>query len=67
MEYEATELRDFGHDTMTWAVRPRGQIGTMDWYPEPWTVIYVRAHTAGEAISKALLKKVKYDASYQSR
>jgi len=45
---EATELRNG-----TWAVRPAGQLGTCGWHPRPWTVIYVKARTAAQAIAKA--------------
>lgn len=48
MEYEATELKPGRY-----AVRPKGQLGTCGWYPAPWTVIYVTARTANEAIRKA--------------
>lgn len=45
----ATHLRD-----NRWAVRPIGQLGTCGWYPYPWTVIYVTARTADEAVAKAV-------------
>lgn len=45
---EATHLRD-----NRWAVRPEGQLGTCGWHPKPWTVIYVKARSADEAIKKA--------------
>jgi hypothetical protein len=48
MKLEATHLRD-----NRWAVRPVGQLGTMGWFPKAWTVIYVTARTADEAIQKA--------------
>lgn len=48
MEYEATHLRD-----NRYAVRPKGQLGTMGWYPEPWTVVYVNANSVEQALSKA--------------
>lgn len=48
MKLEATKLRDD-----RWAVRPDGQLGTCGFHPEPWTVIYVKARTADEAIKKA--------------
>jgi len=47
-EMEATPLRDG-----QWAVRPKGQLGTCGWHPYPWTVVYVRARNAQEAINKA--------------
>lgn len=48
MKLEATHLRD-----RTWAVRPEGQLGTCGWYPQPWTVIYVKAWSSTDAIAKA--------------
>jgi hypothetical protein len=51
MTLEATHLRD-----NLWAVRPEGQLGTCGWSPQPWTVVYVKARTAAEAISKAKRK-----------
>lgn len=48
MQKEATQLRG-----NRWAVRPVNQLGTCGWYPEPWTVIYVNARNAQEAIRKA--------------
>lgn len=48
MELEATHLRE-----NKWAVRPAGQLGTCGFHPEPWTVIYVKAASAGAAIAKA--------------
>lgn len=48
MQLEATELRD-----RRWAVRPIGQLGTCGWFPKAWTVQYVKANTAAEAIIKA--------------
>lgn len=48
MTLEATHLRD-----NLWAVRPKGQLGTCGWHPQPWTVVYVKAATAAEAIRKA--------------
>ena len=44
-ELEATPLRD-----NRWAVRPKGQRGTVGFSPFAWTVRYVRAATAEEAI-----------------
>jgi len=35
------------------AVRPQGALGTCGWAPEPWTVQYVRARSAEEALRKA--------------
>lgn len=48
MELEAINLRG-----RLWAVRPKGQLGTCGFHPEPWTVIYVKADSAGEALKKA--------------
>ncbi len=45
---EAIHLRD-----NIWAVRPAGQLGTCGFYPKAWTVRYVKARTAAEAIRKA--------------
>lgn len=52
---EATHLRG-----NRWAVRPAGQLGTCGWHPEPWTVIYVTARSADEAVSKAK-KEIEYE------
>ena len=48
IELEATQLRG-----NTYAVRPKGQLGTCGWYPYAWTVQYVRARSASEAVFKA--------------
>ena len=45
MQLEATHLRG-----NLWAVRPVGQLGTCGWSPKPWTVIYVTARSALEAV-----------------
>lgn len=50
-DWEADHLWD-----NRWAVRPRGQLGTMGWYPRPWTVIYVNAKSEKEAIRKATFR-----------
>lgn len=47
MTLEATHLRG-----NRWAVRPKGQLGTCGWFPQAWTVIYVNASSAQEAIRK---------------
>ena len=47
MEMEATHLRG-----RTYAIRPKGALGTCGWSPKPWTVIYVQANSALEAIRK---------------
>lgn len=44
---EATKLRD------CWAVRPVDQLGTCGFYPRAWTVCYVKARSADDAIRKA--------------
>lgn len=48
VELEATHLR--GRE---YAVRPAGQLGTCGFSPCPWTVQYVRASSAVEAVCKA--------------
>ena len=48
-EMEATHLRD-----NRWAVRPKGQLGTCGWHPYAWTVIFVTARNAEQAIRKAI-------------
>jgi len=48
IEYEATHLRG-----NRWAVRPLGQLGTCGWHPVPWTVQYINARSADEAVRKA--------------
>lgn len=48
MKLEATELRGG-----LYAVRPENQLGTCGFYPAPWTVIYVKARNAAEAVAKA--------------
>jgi len=48
MKLEATHLR--GNE---YAVRPEGQLGTCGWYPKPWTVVYVRANNAADAVNKS--------------
>ena len=45
---EATDLRGGRY-----AVRPIGQLGTCGWYPFAWTVRYVNARSAADAIRKA--------------
>ena len=52
-DLEAIHLRD-----NRWAVRPAGQLGTCGWHPHPWSVIYVNASDAQEALKKAQ-KKMK--------
>jgi len=46
---EATRLRD-----NRYAVHPAGQLGTCGWYPRAWSVVYVNARDADQAIRKAL-------------
>lgn len=49
IEMEATHLRD-----KHWAVRPEGALGTFGWIDErSWTVIFVTAGSAEEALRKA--------------
>lgn len=48
MKLEAIELR-----SGRWAVRPVGALGTYGFYPKPWTVRYVNARSAAEALRKA--------------
>ena len=45
---EATPMREG-----RWAVRPAGQLGTCGSWPFLWTVRYVSAESASEAIAKA--------------
>ena len=47
--HEATHLRG-----NLYAVKPTGQLGTCGWYPYAWTVQYVHAMNAIEAVRKAL-------------
>jgi hypothetical protein len=49
MKLEATHLGG-----RRWAVRPEGQLGTCGWSPCAWTVIYVNASNAAEAVRKAM-------------
>ena len=49
IELEATHLRD-----KTYAVRPKGQLGTCGWSPKPWGVIYLKAKSKTDAIRKAV-------------
>ena len=48
VKYEATHLRD-----CKWAVKPENQLGTCGFYPVPWTVQYVTANNADEALRRA--------------
>ena len=52
IKYEATRLRG-----RQWSVRPVGQLGTCGWHPVPWTVQYVTAKSALEALLKAALAR----------
>lgn len=46
---DATHLRG-----NVWAVRPQGALGTCGWIEGiPWTVVYIRARDASQAIFKA--------------
>jgi len=49
MQLEATELRPG-----RWAVKPLDQLGTCGFYPVAWTVHYVNAKTAGDAVRKTI-------------
>ncbi len=52
MELEATHLRGGSY-----AVRPKGQLGTCGWSPRPWTVVYVNgASNEADAVKKAEAK-----------
>lgn len=46
---EATRLNKYN----TWAVRPKGQLGTLGWHPVAWTVCYITALTEQDALRKA--------------
>ena len=48
MRYGATHLRG-----RRFAVRPEGQLGTCGSWPVLWTVIYVNASSATDALRKA--------------
>ena len=48
VEMEAMHLRG-----NMWAVRPKGQLGTMGWHPYPWSVCYVNADSAKQALARA--------------
>lgn len=48
VDMEATHLR--GRE---YAVRPAGQLGTCGFSPCPWTVQYVKANSAADAVMKA--------------
>lgn len=48
IKLEATHLRGD-----QWAVRPEGQLGTCGWRPKAWTVQYVKAACAEDAVRKA--------------
>lgn len=37
----------------TWTVRPENQLGTCGYFPYPWTIEYVTAHSEQEALRKA--------------
>jgi hypothetical protein len=48
MQLEATHLRG-----NRWAVKPVDQLGTCGSFPKLWTVQYINARTAAEAVAKA--------------
>jgi len=54
IDYEATHLRG-----RQYAIKPAGQLGTCGWYPIPWTVQYVIAGSAPEALMKAAKLRAK--------
>ena len=47
-ELEATHLRG-----NRYAVKPKDQLGTCGFYPNPWMVYYVNAKSPEQAIAKA--------------
>lgn len=49
-ELEATPLMRPG----SYAVRPVGQLGTCGWSPRAWTVVFVNARSAKDAVAEAL-------------
>lgn len=54
MSYEVSHLMD-----QRWAVRPFGCVGTSGFYPFPWTVVYVTASNAEEAMKKARVEIIR--------
>lgn len=56
MKLEAEQLRD-----NRWVVRPEGQLGTCGWYPYAWTIEYVNANSASEALRKARHARADFD------
>lgn len=56
MKLEAEQLRG-----RRWVVRPEGQLGTCGWYPYAWTIEYVNANSATEALRKAKRARVSFD------
>lgn len=52
IELEAVHLRG-----RTYAVRPKGQLGTCGWHPVPWIVEYIKASSEKEAIKKCKLNR----------
>lgn len=51
LELEATQLH-----SGRWAVRPKGQLGTIGWSPKPWMAQIVSAANAESAIRIAIRK-----------
>lgn len=48
IELEAVHLRD-----NRYAVRPKNQLGACGWHPCAWSVQYINARSAAEALKKA--------------
>ena len=58
MKMKATHLRG-----NRWAVQPEGTLGVCGWIDKkPWTVDYINARSAEDAIKKVNLKKGREDA-----
>lgn len=53
-DLEATHLRG-----RRWAVKPAGQLGTCGFHPVPWTVVYVTASSASDAVKRAMRKRAR--------
>ena len=48
-----------------WCVRPKGQLGTCGWVPEPWTAIYVNAPDPQAAVKHAVfIRTLRYLAGW---
>ena len=48
MKLEATHLRG-----RRYAVKPEGQLGTCGFYPRAWTIHYVNANSAAQAVKRS--------------